>query len=172
MCVCAVVVDPHGNHVEEWFGLQPDCVEARHLVPEMCVCVCVAQRQFECAVQPHMQVDGNRVMLDILCSETAYLSHMYEFWNITSMSWGGERESNKVLSTDLAEWHQEAEQRWYLDTQQCHRGSHLLCVFVCIRVRVCSPICCVHPGDISSSSSNSLTYTHRDREASRGRMGT
>lgn len=99
-------------------------------------------------------------MLDILCSETAYLSHMYEFWNITSMSWGGERESNKVLSTDLAEWHQEAEQRWYLDTQQCHRGSHLLCVFVCIRVRVCSPICCVHPGDISSSSSNSLTYTH------------
>lgn len=40
VCVCAVVVDPHGNHVEEWFGLPPDCVEARHLVPEMCVCVC------------------------------------------------------------------------------------------------------------------------------------
>lgn len=64
--------------------------------------------------------------------------------------------TDMVLSTDLAEWHQEAMQHWYLGIQQCHRGTHLVwCVSVCVRTSVGST-----PGTTTADSSDSHIYTN------------
>lgn len=68
-----------------------------------------------------------------------------------------------MLSNDLAEWHQEAKQHWYLGTQQCHRGSHLLCK--CVSVCVCVS---VHPSVVSTPGTTAavqiLTHIHIEME--------
>lgn len=94
-------------------------------------------------------------MCDKLFAVTVYhiyiwlLGHYYCFLM-------GERKNNKVVPTDLAERHQEVKQHRYLDTQQCHRGSQLLCVFVCLFTH----LLCPH----GNNSSSSISHTHIEME--------
>lgn len=74
-----------------------------------------------------------------------------------------------MFSTDLAEYHQEGKQHWYLGTRQCHGGSHLLCTCVCVYLSV-RPSVAAAPGK-TAAAVQILTHAQRRRRRRRGREG-
>lgn len=159
LCVC--VVGPHGVHTEEWFSLPPDCAaEGCHLVPQYRNILCSFLKEERMSVSTCAYELENKQ-----CAATVH--NVHGSVGIIRVLRGRDSERNKVLSTDLAEWHQEEMQHWYLGSQQCHRGSHL-CACVCFRFR---PSVVSTPGITAAASSKSQTLRNTQRWKRRERMG-